>query len=69
MRPVLIALPQQLAALWDIVSRISFLDVVDILCVSVLLYYLFKFVRDRRAGNRKTSGRRAGDRRTRGRRT
>ena len=50
MRPVLIALPQQLAALWDIVSRISFLDVVDILCVSVLLYYLFKFVRDRRAG-------------------
>ena len=50
MRPVLIALPQQLTSLWETVSRISFPDVIDILCVSVLLYYLFKFVRDRRAG-------------------
>ena len=50
MRPLLIAVPQQLTDLWDIVRRISFLDVLDILLVSVLLYYLFKFVRERRAG-------------------
>ncbi|MBE6724010.1 MAG: TIGR00159 family protein [Ruminococcaceae bacterium] len=49
-RPLLIAVPQQLTDLWDIVRRISFLDVLDILLVSVLLYYLFKFVRERRAG-------------------
>jgi len=30
--------------------RISFLDIVDILCVAVLLYFVYTFIRDRRAG-------------------
>lgn len=33
-----------------IIQTIEFVDVVDILAVSVLLYYAYKFVRDRRAG-------------------
>lgn len=33
-----------------IIQTIQFVDVIDILAVSVLLYYAYKFVRDRRAG-------------------
>lgn len=34
----------------NIIKTISFMDVIDIACVSVLLYYLYKFIRDKRAG-------------------
>ena len=50
MRLLLLTLPSQLTDLWYIVKQISFVDVIDILCVSVLLYYLYRFIRDRRAG-------------------
>lgn len=32
------------------IKYMSFLDILDILCVAVLLYYVYKFIRDRRAG-------------------
>ena len=50
MHPVLLALPEQIGSLRSIIQRFGFLDAVDILCVTVLLYYLFRFVRERRAG-------------------
>ncbi len=31
-------------------KQISFVDVIDILCVAVILYFVYKFVKDRRAG-------------------
>ena len=31
-------------------KQISFVDVIDILCVTVILYFVYKFVKDRRAG-------------------
>lgn len=34
----------------NIIKGISFIDVIDIICVAVLLYYLFTFIRERRAG-------------------
>lgn len=39
-----------LSDVWNSIKSISFIDVIDILCVAVLLYYLFVFIRDRRAG-------------------
>lgn len=33
-----------------IVKSISFIDIIDILGVAVLLYYVYRFIRDRRAG-------------------
>ena len=50
MRLLLLTLPPRLADLWSIVKGISFADVIDILCVSVLLYFLYRFIRERRAG-------------------
>ncbi len=50
MHPVLLALPEQIGSLRSIIQGFGFLDAVDILCVTVLLYYLFRFVRERRAG-------------------
>ena len=50
MRLLLLTLPEQLQDILTIVRMISWADVVDIVCVSVLLYYLFRFIRDRRAG-------------------
>jgi len=32
------------------IKSIELIDYIDIACVSILLYYLFKFIRDRRAG-------------------
>ncbi len=32
------------------VSSITIVDIVDILCVAVLIYYVYKFIRERRAG-------------------
>jgi len=31
-------------------KQISFVDIIDILCVAVILYFTYKFVKDRRAG-------------------
>ena len=50
MRPLLLTWPAQFEDILRIVKTISVLDVIDIVCVSVLLYYLYKFIRDRRAG-------------------
>ncbi len=36
--------------IWSTIKSISLIDIVDILCVAVLLYYLFVFIRDKRAG-------------------
>ena len=47
---LLFSLPEQLVDILDIIKKISFADIIDIACVSVLLYYLFKFIRERRAG-------------------
>lgn len=41
---------EQIADIARIIRRISPADIIDIACVSVLLYYLFKFIRERRAG-------------------
>lgn len=32
------------------IKSMSFLDIVDIICVALLLYYVYRFIRDRRAG-------------------
>ena len=37
-------------AIFTQLSRIGFFDLVDIVIVSVIFYYIYKFVRDRRAG-------------------
>ena len=38
------------SAIFTQLSRIGFFDLVDIFIVSVIFYYIYKFVRDRRAG-------------------
>lgn len=38
------------STIFDIIRTIKIVDVIDILLVSVILYYAYKFVRDRRAG-------------------
>lgn len=43
-------LPEQIADIISIIKTISLIDVIDIACVSVLFYYLYKFIRDKRAG-------------------
>ncbi len=43
------AAPNQIADIWQIIKNITFVDVVDIAFVSVLLYYLYIFIRERRA--------------------
>ncbi len=50
MNVLLFSLPGQIRDVLDTIRRISFADIIDIACVSVLLYYLFKFIRERRAG-------------------
>ena len=50
MNVLLLTLSEQIADVVRIVRMISLADIIDIACVSVLLYYLFKFVRERRAG-------------------
>ncbi len=44
------AAPNQIADIWQIIKNITFVDIVDIAFVSVLLYYLYRFIRERRAG-------------------
>lgn len=35
---------------WQTIKSISFFDIIDIIGVAFLLYYVYKFIRDRRAG-------------------
>ncbi len=46
----LLAIPEQLSNILDIIKNITFIDIVDIAFVSILLYYLYTFIRERRAG-------------------
>ncbi len=50
MRLFLVAFPERLSDIFNVIRSISLIDIIDIICVSVLLYYLFKFIRERRAG-------------------
>lgn len=43
-------LPDRIIDVINIIKTISPIDIVDIACVSVLFYYLYKFIRDKRAG-------------------
>lgn len=50
MRCLLLTLPEQLSDILNIIKNITFVDVIDIAAVSVLFYFMYKFIRDRRAG-------------------
>lgn len=50
MKTAAVILSDQINDVLNIIKTISFVDVIDIACVSVLLYYLYKFIRDKRAG-------------------
>ena len=50
MRISLVAMPEIVTDILNIIKTISVFDIIDIACVSVLLYFLYKFIRDRRAG-------------------
>ncbi len=50
MRCLLFTLPEQISEILNTIKNIEFVDYIDIAVVSVLFYYLYKFVRDRRAG-------------------
>ena len=50
MNVLLLSLSEQISDILRIIRMISPADIIDIACVSVLLYYLFKFIRERRAG-------------------
>ncbi len=39
-----------LSGIWNILSNISITDIIDIAIVSFVFYYLYKFIRERRAG-------------------
>ncbi len=45
-----VVLPEKLEDILRTVKSMELIDYIDIACVSILLYYLFKFIRDRRAG-------------------
>ncbi len=50
MRPLLLTLPDQVADIFSIIQGIDYVDFFDIGCVAVLFYYLYKFIKERRAG-------------------
>ena len=50
MRISLVAVPEIVTDILNVIKTISIFDIIDIACVSVLLYFLYKFIRDRRAG-------------------
>ncbi len=50
MRVLLTAFNDRISDIWNVIRNIDFVDIIDIVCVSVLLYFLYKFVRDKRAG-------------------
>ncbi len=50
MRVLLTAFNDRISDIWNVIRNIDFVDIIDIVCVSILLYFLYKFVRDKRAG-------------------
>ncbi|MBE6617290.1 MAG: TIGR00159 family protein [Ruminococcaceae bacterium] len=50
MRIMLATVPEFFTDIINIIKTVSVFDIIDIVCVSVLLYFLYKFIRDRRAG-------------------
>ena len=50
MRILLLTIPDKLTDIFNIIKNISFFDYVDIACVSILFYFLYKFIKERRAG-------------------
>lgn len=50
MRCLLFTIPEQLSDILNIIKNITFVDVIDIAAVSVLFYFMYKFIRERRAG-------------------
>lgn len=50
MRTSLVSFSEEIGNMWNIIKGISFTDVIDILCAAVILYYLYSFIRERRAG-------------------
>jgi len=43
-------LMDSIESVWRTIKSISPLDIIDIICVAVVLYYVYCFIRDRRAG-------------------
>ena len=43
-------LTDSMGNIWQTIKSISFFDIIDIIGVAFLLYYVYKFIRDRRAG-------------------
>lgn len=50
MRTALVSFSEEIGNMWNIIKGISFTDIIDILCAAVILYYLYTFIRERRAG-------------------
>lgn len=50
MRCLLFTMPERLSDILNIIKNVTFIDCVDIACVSVLFYFLYKFIKERRAG-------------------
>lgn len=50
MRCLLFTLPEQISDILNIIKNITLVDVIDIAAISVLFYFMYKFIRDRRAG-------------------
>ena len=46
----LLAMPEHFSNIIDIIKNITLIDILDIAFVSILLYYLYTFIRERRAG-------------------
>jgi len=47
---MLATVPEFFTDIINIIKTVSVFDIIDFVCVSVLLYFLYKFIRDRRAG-------------------
>lgn len=47
---MLATVPEFFSDIINVIKTVSVFDIVDIVCVSILLYFLYKFIRDRRAG-------------------
>lgn len=50
MRPLLFTVPDRITDILSIIKGIDYVDFIDIGCVAILFYYLYKFIKERRAG-------------------
>lgn len=41
---------QTLSAVWNTLKNIRVTDIIDIILVAVMFYYVYRFIRERRAG-------------------